>query len=92
MLRDDADETQSRMNHEVFTMSVEGTDRKRLTVNIAADMGDDWSPDGTRIAFSSLRDGNGEIYIMNVDGTEKVNLTRNDANDHGAAWSPFIGN
>ena len=29
-----------------------------------------WSPDGTKIAFASNRDGNHEIYVMNADGTE----------------------
>jgi dipeptidyl aminopeptidase/acylaminoacyl peptidase len=24
-----------------------------------------WSPDGTRIAFTSTRDGNSEIYVVN---------------------------
>src|SRR5207302_4751397 len=28
-----------------------------------------WSPDGTRVAFSSTRDGNPEIYIANRDGS-----------------------
>jgi Tol biopolymer transport system component len=27
------------------------------------------SPDGTRIAFTSRRDGNAEIYVMNADGS-----------------------
>ena len=27
----------------------------------------DWSPDGTKIAFSSTRDGNSEIYVMDVE-------------------------
>ena len=27
-----------------------------------------WSPDGTKIAFASRRDGQAEIYVMNADG------------------------
>ena len=46
------------------------------------------SPDGTRIAFSSVRDGNTEIYVMDADGGNPVNLTRDDAYDRGPAWSP----
>ena len=28
-----------------------------------------WSPDGSRIAFSSSHDGDDEIYVVNADGT-----------------------
>ena len=34
-----------------------------------------WSPDGTKIAFSSLREGNSDIYVMNADGSEQTNIT-----------------
>ena len=47
-----------------------------------------FSPDGTRIAFTSFRDGNGEIYVMNADGSAERRLTRNAAHDDHAAWSP----
>ena len=48
-----------------------------------------WSPDGTRIAFESTRDGpDADIFVMKSDGTEVVQLTRNDAYDGTPAWSP----
>ena len=47
-----------------------------------------WSPDGRRIAFENLRDGNGEIYVMNADGSGQRRLTRNPAHDFAPAWSP----
>lgn len=48
----------------------------------------DWSPDGTRIAFHSYRDGNWEIYVMNADGTGQTRLTYNPEEDTYPAWSP----
>jgi TolB protein len=41
---------------------------------------------GSRIAFSSNRDGNYEIYIMNSDGTDPIRLTDSPTND----WSPQL--
>ena len=37
-----------------------------------------WSPDGTRIAFTSDADGNYEIYTMATDGTDVRQLTFTD--------------
>ena len=34
-----------------------------------------WSPDGTKLAFTSNRDGNPEIYVVNRDGSALRRLT-----------------
>ena len=47
-----------------------------------------WSPDGSRIAFSSFRDDNDEIYVMNADGTNLRRMTNHPAKDRYPAWSP----
>ena len=47
-----------------------------------------YSPDGTRIAFMSNRDGNPEIYVMNVDGSNVRRLTNHPAGDVTPTWSP----
>jgi Tol biopolymer transport system component len=52
------------------------------------DCGARWSPDGTRIVFTSRRDGNPEIYVMNADGTMPVNLTMDPGADLNPAWAP----
>jgi len=47
-----------------------------------------WSPDGSRIAFISDRDGNQEIYVTDIDGTTLTNVTSNHASDILPHWSP----
>jgi len=47
-----------------------------------------FSPDGTRIAFSSNRDGNNEIYVMNADGSNVRRITRHNGIDTTPTWSP----
>ena len=40
-----------------------------------------FSPDGSRIAFVSQRDGNSEIYVMNADGTGSTRITNDPQPD-----------
>ena len=47
-----------------------------------------WSPDGTRIAFQSNRDGNAEIYVMNRDGSGIRRVTNHPLSDATPTWSP----
>ena len=47
-----------------------------------------WSPDGSKIAFESFRDGQAEIYVMNANGTGLIRLTNNPAFDGHPTWSP----
>jgi TolB protein len=47
-----------------------------------------WSPDGSKIAFTSNRDGNPEIYIMNSDGSGLRRMTNNPMIDVTPTWSP----
>jgi len=51
---------------------------------------DHWSPDGTRIAFFSNRDGlnKGNVYVMNADGSNLIRLTDSLYTDRDPAWSP----
>ena len=71
-------------NWEVYIMNVDGTEQVNLTNNPAGDWSPSFSPDGSKITFSSDRDGNNDIYIMNVDGTEITRLTDSAAED----WYP----
>ncbi|HET8712432.1 MAG TPA: LpqB family beta-propeller domain-containing protein [Gemmatimonadales bacterium] len=47
-----------------------------------------FSPDGSRIAFVSQRDGNAEIYVMNADGTGTTRVTNDPLTDGSPAFAP----
>ena len=62
--------------------------KTRLTNNPADDGLAAWSPDGTRIAFGSDREGNFDFYVMNADGSGLTRLTINVVVDFRPSWSP----
>ena len=74
-------------------MDADGTNQKRLTHTIVNERHPTWSPDGSRIAFSSVQDEDFIISVMNADGTNRMSLTeeildgRTQFNFH-PAWSP----
>lgn len=59
-----------------------------LTNNPASDMYPAVSPDGTKIAFSSSRDGASGIYVMAINGKNVVRLTKDTTPNQDPTWSP----
>ena len=68
-------------------MNADGTNQTGITDNPASDEAPAWSPDGSKIAFDTGREGNEEIYVMNTDGTKQIRLTHNFPSGF-PAWSP----
>jgi Tol biopolymer transport system component len=64
------------------------TGEKRLTDDPGTDRIADWSPDGTKISFTSDRSGACAIYTMNPDGNNVQKLTPDSMQPGVAAWSP----
>jgi Tol biopolymer transport system component len=69
-------------------MNADGSKQTSITNNLALDYLPCFSPDGTKIAFGSLRHGNAEIYLMNADGSNQTRLTNNPAADGQPSWGP----
>ncbi len=76
-------------NLDIWVINADGSGETRLTS--AASAGDDdpvFSPDGTKIAYHSLRGTQSDIYVMNADGTGQLALTSHPADDFDVDWSP----
>jgi len=76
------------LNDEVYVMNADGSNVRRLTNDPSDDANMTWSPDGTRIAWETNREGDFDIWIMNADGSDPQPLTVDPADDEWPAWSP----
>jgi Tol biopolymer transport system component len=74
--------------YDIYTSNPDGSDLKRLTNYGVYTAEGILSPDGKRIVFTSMKDGDLDIYTMNVDGTDVKRLTNTVGYDGGPWWSP----
>ncbi len=75
----------------VLTMNADGSNQTRLTLAGNVDITPRWSPDNTRLVFSSNRAGNFgtfEVFVMNADGSLQARLTNNIGENSRPFWSP----
>jgi hypothetical protein len=72
----------------LFILDLDTGTCTQITRGPWSDLSPSWSPDGTRLAFSSTRDGNAEIYVVGADGSGVTRITRNTVADLTPAWRP----
>ncbi|MFC3310563.1 amidohydrolase family protein [Blastomonas aquatica] len=74
---------------DIYTMPVGGGSARRIAEGLAFDTHPRFSPDGSRIAFTSDRGGGDNIWIMNADGSNKRQLTKETFRLlNNPSWSP----
>ena len=74
--------------YDIYTARPDGSDLRRLTSYGVYTAEAVVSPDGRRVVFTSLKDGDLDIYTMNVDGSDVKRLTTTPGYDGGPWWSP----
>jgi Tol biopolymer transport system component len=82
------------LNGGLFTINIDGSERRRLLPDDAGVLHPSWSPDGAHILFgnpdrTTQADGR-EIRIVNADGSGLANLTdeKNENFAYDPTWSP----
>ena len=75
-------------DYDIYVMDSDGSNLVQLTDNDSYDGFPSWSPDGSKIAFYSDRDGDSDIYVMDSDGSNLVQLTTDNGFTNVPHWSP----
>jgi len=84
IFQSDRDTTQG----ELYTRDFAGGTWQRLTWNTAYERESRFSPDGSRIAYSSSISGTDDIWLMNAVGGAKQNVTLDGFDNTEPTWSP----
>jgi len=87
-VRTSADISTDRRVANLWIVNFDGTDHRPITTGTYSDSSPRWSPDGTRIAFVSDRDGKPQLYIRWMDTGQIAKLTDLEYPPTGISWSP----
>lgn len=74
--------------YDVYSSNIDGNDLVRLTDTPGYDAEAAVSPDGKKIVFTSVRNGDLDIYTMDMDGKNVTQLTKTFGYDGGPFFSP----
>jgi dipeptidyl aminopeptidase/acylaminoacyl peptidase len=79
---------ENRMEAEIWIARVTSGESYQLTKGKGSSTNPRWSPDGSRLAFLSNRDGRQQIYMVTPPGQEPLQLTRLETGVNSFEWSP----
>jgi dipeptidyl aminopeptidase/acylaminoacyl peptidase len=72
----------------LWVLSFDGSQDRPVTTGTFSDSSPRWSPDGTRIAYVSDRDGKPQLYVHWMDSGQTARLTDLEYPPSDIAWSP----
>lgn len=90
---------------EIWIINRDGSEQRQLTLTdeatISREVGKNtfipseendhpsWSPDGSKIVFSSSRTGHQQIWVMNADGSNAYSLSTTNLDDWDPVWVKY---
>ncbi len=79
---------ENKGNADIYSMKIDGTDIKQLTLTSGSEYNVIWRPDGKKIGYISAETGSAQIWEMNPDGSEKKQVSNEDSDLEGFKYSP----
>ena len=74
---------------DLFTVPIAGGDATQLTSGMAFDAKPRFSPDGSRIVYTSDADGGQNVWVMDSDGSDPVQISKGASNRaESPEWMP----
>jgi tricorn protease len=73
---------------DIWLVSRQGGDARRLTSTAAIEADPHFSPDGKWVAFTSNRAGNDAVYVVSAEGGDPRRLTWSPAGELARGWTP----
>ena len=84
--------TETYKGSSLYIVSADGSNRTTLATTPGGDFDPAWSPDGSKIAFATLRDNltstDLNIYVYDLNDNQATKLTGDLNSDRRPAWSP----
>jgi len=86
--RNGMDVMRDRKTSRLWLIGADGSGNVPLTGRDVDESGASWSPDGSRIAFTSTTDDGSEIFVYWLDSGKSSRLTQLDRSPGALSWSP----
>ena len=82
--------TSRQGNFDLWAISPDGSNLRRLTAGPGNNEGASWAPNGRHLVFQSSRAGRYQLFTMLADGSEQQPLPRGPGESTSASWSPRL--
>lgn len=83
--------TSRQGNFDIWAVSPDGSNLRRLTAGPGNNEGASWAPNGRHLVFQSNRSAGGyQLFTMLADGSEQQPIPRTPGESTSASWSPRL--
>jgi len=82
------DKPANTSNSDIWLVSINGGEPRRLTDGPESDQHPRWSPEGGKLAFTSSRGGEPQVYLFTIATGDIRQVTTLATGAGGAVWSP----